>query len=92
MKVQYDQRAVKRFFEPGDLVLALMPIPGRSLQNRFTGPYVVKRKVNDVSYVVQTPERRRALAHINMLKPYHDRNKEPTSVKTVCTGSAFNCG
>ncbi|KAL0152767.1 hypothetical protein M9458_052490 [Cirrhinus mrigala] len=82
MKAHYDRRAVQRSFKPGDLVLALLPVPGSALQNRFTGPYVVERKVTDTTYVIRTPERRRNLrtCHINMLKQYHEREKGNTSV------------
>ncbi len=58
MKAQYDRRTVERSFKPGDLVLPLLPVPGSALQNRFTGPYVVERKLTDTSYVVHMPERR----------------------------------
>ncbi|KAI2647622.1 Retrovirus-related Pol polyprotein from transposon 17.6 [Labeo rohita] len=82
MKAHYDRRAVQRSFKPGDLVLALLPVPGSALQNRFTGPYVVERKVTDTTYVIRTHERRRNLrtCHINMLKQYHEREKGNTSV------------
>ncbi|KAI2661959.1 Retrovirus-related Pol polyprotein from transposon 17.6 [Labeo rohita] len=82
MKAHYDRRAVQRSFKPGDLVLALLPVPGSALQNRFTGPYVVERKVTDTTYVIRTPERRRNLrtCHINMLKQYHEREKGNNSV------------
>ena len=38
---------------------------------------MVERKVNDVDYVVVTPDRRkqRQLCHINMLKEYHDEEE-----------------
>ncbi len=39
MKAQYDRRAIERSFKPGDLVLALLPVPGSALRNRFTGPH-----------------------------------------------------
>ena len=32
-----------RNFEPGDKVLALLPIPGRPLQARYYGPYTVTK-------------------------------------------------
>lgn len=88
MKAQYDQRAVQRSFKPGELVLALLPVPGSALQNRFTGPYVVEKKLNDTTYVIRTPERRRDLrtCHINMLKQYHERekgNKSAVETETV---------
>ncbi|MCU7801257.1 MAG: reverse transcriptase, partial [gamma proteobacterium symbiont of Lucinoma myriamae] len=75
MKTWYDRKVRERKFQPGDKVLALLPIPGRPLQARYFGPYTVERKVNDVDYIVNTPGRRkqRQLCHINMLKEYHER-------------------
>ena len=57
MKVWYDRKAKLQSFKPGDQVLLLLPIAGHPLQARYHGPYVVERKVNDVDYVVCTPDR-----------------------------------
>ena len=35
MKSRYDENALDRYFEPGDKVLALLPIPDRPLQARY---------------------------------------------------------
>ena len=35
MKLRYDENAQDRSFEPGDKVLALLPIPGKPLQARY---------------------------------------------------------
>jgi len=59
MKVWYDRKAHKRSFNSGNKILVLLPIPGHPLQARYSGPYVVEDKVNDVNYIVQTPERRK---------------------------------
>ncbi|CAL9707779.1 unnamed protein product [Knipowitschia caucasica] len=74
MKSVFDKHAKERVFESGDKVLVLLPIPGSSLQARYSGPYVVERKVSDRDYLIATPDRRRRsrLCHINMLKPYFD--------------------
>ncbi len=90
MKAQYDRRTVERSFKPGELVLALLPVPGSALQNRFTGPYVVERKLSDTSYVIRTPERRqdRRTCHINMLKLYHERGREKTSEVDMVSATA----
>ena len=77
MKQWYDRKTKKRSFEPGDEVLVLFPVTGKPLQARYRGPYTVYKKVNDVDYVVQTPDRRKEtqLCHINMMKMYHSRVK-----------------
>ncbi|MCG8117700.1 MAG: RNase H-like domain-containing protein [Candidatus Thiodiazotropha endolucinida] len=83
MKQLYDIDSKERNFKPGDKVLALLPIPGKSLQARYYGPYTVDKKVSDVNYIINTPGRRKLkqLCHINMLKEYIDRDN--ISLKSV---------
>ena len=93
MKNRYDQNSVSRTFKPGVKVLALLPVPGRPLQARYFGPYIVDKKMSDLNYVLQTPDRRKQkqLCHINMLKPYYSRkcdNVKP--VQTIVTDPAEN--
>ena len=57
MKVWYDRKARGRSFNPGDQVLVLLPIIGQPLQARYSGPYVIERKVGDLDYIVKTPDR-----------------------------------
>ena len=80
---RYDLKTENRSFNPGDTVLALLPIPGRPLQARYFGPYTVDKKVSDLNYVINTPGRRKQkqMCHINMLKKYIDRNS--SNVKPV---------
>ena len=58
--------------QPGQKVLALLPVPGNTLNSRGFGPYVIEKKLNDLNYLIVTPERRKQtqLCHVNMLKPY----------------------
>ncbi len=72
MKARYDKKAVVRSFQPGDSVLALLPTPGSVFQAKFTGPYIVKKKVTNTNYIIDTPDHRRKsrVCHINMLKKY----------------------
>ena len=81
MKSHYDENALDINVEPGDKVLALLPIPGRPLQARYYGPYTVHKKLSDVNYIVNTPGRRKQnqLCHINMLKKYIDRDNSVIS-------------
>ena len=76
MKKRFDGKSVKREFQVGDRVLVLLPMPTSSLQAKFCGPYVIKRKVSDTDYIVETPDRRRKtrVCHVNMLKPYFARS------------------
>ncbi len=59
MKARYDKKAVVRSFQPGDSVLSLLPTPGSVFQAKFTGPYIVKKKVSNTNYIIDTPDSRR---------------------------------
>ena len=85
MKSWYDSDARERQFKVGDRVLILLPIPGNSLQARFTGPCTVLQKLGDLDYVVSTPERRKKTqkCHVNMMKPYYTKDGGVVSLVIV---------
>ena len=85
MKDRYDQNTAKRKFQPGQKVLALLPVPGKPLQARYYGPYVIDQKLSELNYILITPDRRKSkqLCHVNMLKPYIDRNNSDNVDKHV---------
>ncbi len=45
MKGWFDKKAIVRQFKPGDKVLVFLPIPGSSLQARYSGPYVIEKTI-----------------------------------------------
>ena len=73
MKLRYDKNVKVRKFNVGDFVLAFFPISGSPFKSKFSGPYVVKKCVNNHNYIIKTPDRRKStqLVHVNMLKKYH---------------------
>ena len=75
MKVWYDRKSKLCKFSVGDKVLVLLSLQNHTLQARYCGPYLVTKKVNDVDYVISTPDRRKTLrlCHVNMLKPYKEK-------------------
>lgn len=89
MKERYDISTSERSFDPGQKVLALLPVPGKPLQARYFGPYVVKEKLSNLNYVLETPDRRKEtqLCHVNMIKPYIERDSSveihPVSLNVV---------
>ena len=89
MKKNYDVDAIESSFNPGQKVLALLPVPGNPLNSRFFGPYVIQKKLSNLNYLVVTPDRRKQtqLCHVNMLKPYVERSTDvvlqPASVNVV---------
>ena len=50
-------------------------MPGSPLKSKYHGPYKVLRNVNNNTYVIKTPDRKKSsqLVHINLLKAYHSR-------------------
>ena len=87
IKTWYDKRAKNRSFKEGEKVLVLLPLPNSPLQARFCGPYLVTKKLNNVNYVINMPDRRKSqrLCHVNMLKKYFERemSKNVTKVAPV---------
>ncbi|KAI2655643.1 Transposon Ty3-I Gag-Pol polyprotein [Labeo rohita] len=82
MKEYYDRKSVARSFQPGDSVLVLLAMPGSALQQKFSGPYTVTKKLSDTNYLICTPDRRRKsrMVHVNMLKPYVKEDSAPTAL------------
>ena len=70
MKKWYDINAKQCHFRVGDKVLILLPLQNHPLQVRYFGPYSVAKKVNEVDYVINTPDRQKTkcLFHVNMIK------------------------
>ncbi|XP_068206183.1 uncharacterized protein [Palaemon carinicauda] len=84
MKTHYDRKSQVRNFEAGEQVLVLLPIPGQ-FRAQFVGPAVVKKKLNDVDYLVEIPGRRKKyqLCHINIMKKYFSRANTVKPVSAV---------
>ena len=60
MKIRYDVTTKEREFNPGDKVLVLLPIIGNPLQARYHGPYVIEKRINNLNYIIQTPDKAQA--------------------------------
>ena len=94
MKQWYDGDAKSRSFTPGDKVLVLFPVQGSPLKAKYSGPYVVKKKLSDLDYVVETPDRKKPnqVCHINMLKQYHSRNGEDDGNRAIAVVKVTDVG
>ena len=75
-----DKKACRRIFNCGDQVLVFEPGEDK-FSPLWHGPYTVEERVNDLTYRIATPERRKQTRqfHINSLKEW----KPPLSVMTV---------
>ena len=93
MKAKYDVKAVERTFEPGQKVLAFLPVSNNPLHARYFGPYVIDKKLNNLNYVLLTPDRRKKkqLCHVNMIKPYIDRNHPSVVSSVACSTVQVSC-
>ena len=76
-KQWYDKDFEERILHPGQLVLLHILIEGKPLATDLPGPYQVLEKKGIVNYVILTPVHRKKtlLVHINMLRPYVQRDK-----------------
>lgn len=86
-KVWYDRKARLQEFKIGDKVLMLLPIPTSPLQLKLHGPYEVVERLGAVDYVISTPDRRktRRVCHVNLLRPYRQRDLDQFPSLPVCT-------
>ena len=82
MKRNYDRKTKVRCFQPGDRVLVFMPLSGSSLAAKYSGPYTIKTKVDNLNYVINTPDRRQKSrkVHVNLIKEYNQRKAETDSI------------
>ena len=78
-KRKYDLKASKQSLEPGQPVWLYNPTRRvgvcSKLTSKWKGPYVVIRKLDDVTYLVKnSPKQRAKVYHIDRLIPYRSRN------------------
>ena len=85
MKEHYDKGSKVRKFKPNDLVLAYLPVPSSPLKAKFSGPYSVVKNVNNNTYIIRTPDRRKPtqIIHVNLLKAYNSRDTGTGSNETA---------
>ena len=62
------------------------------MQARYYGHYTVDKKLSDINYIVNTPERRKQnkLCRINMLKKYIDRDSSVISSVNLVNSALLN--
>ena len=60
MKTFYDGKSQNHVFKPGDKILVFLPFQGNMLQARYHGPYKVLKRVGDLDYVIETPDRKKS--------------------------------
>uniref|UniRef100_A0A8C5C6I6 Gypsy retrotransposon integrase-like protein 1 n=1 Tax=Gadus morhua TaxID=8049 RepID=A0A8C5C6I6_GADMO len=75
----YNRGAQPRTFQPGELVLVLVPTAECRFLAKWQGPYEVVERVGEVNYRVRQPGRRKPtqLYHINLLKQWRGGEQTP---------------
>ena len=75
-KAHADKKSVVRILKEGDKVLCRIPGMIRKLRESWKGPYTVKKKINEVDYLVEVRKGRTKTMHINNLKLYKEREEQ----------------
>ncbi len=73
MKRLFDRRTELHEFSPGDQVLVLLPTIGSPFQAKFSGPYLVLKKISELNYLLSMLDRKKSsrICHVNLMKPYY---------------------
>lgn len=74
-----DMKAKSRHFEVSDKVLVMTPSMTGKLDDQWMGPYIIAEKMNDVTYKVHTPDRRKK-SRLFHVKFWHT---EPVAIMSV---------
>ena len=76
MKMLYNEKSQSCVFKPGDKVLVLLTVHRNMLQAKYHRPYKVLKRIGDLGYVNETPDRKKPtqLCHVNIVKPYFERS------------------
>ena len=82
-KLYFDKKAVVRVLKPGDKVLCRIPGMIKKLRESWKGPYTVKKKLNDVDYLVETRKGKTKVLHINNMKLYKEREERARRLTVV---------
>ena len=76
-KYYFDRNKKLRSFQIGDLILIKEMRVRYKFDDRFLGPYIVLKKLNDRNYVIKRPSKDKELiVNVNRMKLYHSRKPE----------------
>ena len=66
-------------YDVGDQVLLLLPLVGKPLQAKYSGSYIVEKRLGEVDYLICTPDRRksRRIVHANLMRKFIPRDTPP---------------
>nr|XP_033811906.1 uncharacterized protein LOC117365533 [Geotrypetes seraphini] len=72
-KTYYDRRAKERELQIGDQVLILVPTDPHKFLAQWKGPATIVERIGEVDYRVKDDKGRLQTYHVNLLKPWKDR-------------------
>ena len=74
-------------------VLVYFPVSKAPLSHKFSGPYTIKKCMNNNNYVVSTPDRRESsqLVHVNLLKKYLKPLPKPVALHCASDSNVTRC-
>ncbi|KAJ1123234.1 hypothetical protein NDU88_001707 [Pleurodeles waltl] len=77
MKEWYDRNTTLVEFSPGDKVWVMEPVEPRALQDRWTGPFEIRERKGEATYLVdlKTPRHPLRVLHHNRFKPHFERSE-----------------
>eukprot|EP00061_Rhincodon_typus_P005238 g24510.t1 len=78
MKQEADKKSKIRTFSHVESILVLLPVVRDPFKAKFSSPYQIEKKLSQVNYLVKMPDRKKTflVCHVNVLKPYYDRERE----------------
>ncbi|KII62695.1 Retrovirus-related Pol polyprotein [Thelohanellus kitauei] len=91
-KALYDKKMYGKPFDIGEYVMIYKPCGNNKLRKYWDGPYIVKEKLSDVTYFVESGNRRIS-CHYERMKPYIQRRSNLQKADDPCLleGRSVGC-
>jgi len=87
-KELYDEGTKARSFEEYESVLLLVPDSHSKLEARYSGPFIIEKKISLVTYQISSPSRSRKskIVHVNLLKSWTTPTATALAVSIIPDG------
>ncbi len=93
-KVYYDKGKSERVLCEGEKVLCRIPGMVAKLDDSWEGPYIVKKKLSAVNYLIEEVDGRKRSknVHVNMTKKFREREWEVCALTVIAEDSDVDEG
>lgn len=88
-KKNYDKKTRSRSLKAGEKVLILLPTDSNKLLMQWTGPFLVRNKLNRNDYEIDVNGKSKTF-HINLLKQYVERDPEDGNLLSLVTAETID--